>query len=373
MNTLTKWILGIVVLAVIVWIGMSMSNKAPTETGPIKIGFISPLTGNAAVIGVQQKNAIQLAVNEINSSGGVRGRLLEMIYEDSMCDAKEAVSAVRKLIDVDGVKIILGDVCSAATLSAKSITEENKIIVFTWGSSPEITNQSKYIFRNSPSDDAAGSNLATVVYEMGFKTVGIITLNADFTNAFFGPFELAFTNLGGTITTKEVNVPDTTDFRTSVLKLKESNAEAIIVLGTEPKSTGIMVKQIRDGGLQQQLFSAYAFSSPVAAEVAGKENAKGLIFIDAPKLSSEVSSAKNFLEKYVAEFGESPQGSEFYAGAAYDSVYIISDALMECAEHDSDCIKKTLSGMTFSGVLGDYTLGEDGNVSGINYSVNTVE
>lgn len=363
----------IYILSVIIILFFLLGCTSPKDSVPIRIGFISPLSTDAAVIGVQQMNAVKLAVAEINREGGVNGRPLDIIYEDSKCDSKEAVNAVNKLINIDKVSIVLGDICSGAVMATKPILESNKVVTFTWGSNPDITKDSEYLFRNSPSDEVAGKELAEYIYQQKrIKSLAILTLNADFTNAFLIPFKSRFKELGGEVLSEEINLPATTDFRTSIIKIKEKDPEVIFILGTQPENTGLMVKQLREQGLSQQIYSAYAFSSPAAVDAAGKENAKGIIYIDAPQLDKTNSISATFLNNYYQQYGEKPKGSEFYAAAAYDSVYIIKGALAKCGE-DNLCIKTNLQNVQFSGALGKYSIDSDGNVVGVKYSIRQVE
>ncbi|MFH1650141.1 MAG: ABC transporter substrate-binding protein [Candidatus Woesearchaeota archaeon] len=362
----------IAVIVLFVLTTMLIAGCTSKSSQTIKVGFISPLSTDAAIIGVQQMNAVKLAVDEINAEGGINGKQLEVIYEDSKCDGKEAVNAVNKLISVDNVHVILGDICSGATLAVKPITEENAVLMFTWGSSPDVTKNSSYIVRNSPADDSAGKELAQYIYSHGTSKLAVLTLNSDFTNALLVPLKQEFERLGGTIVAYESLDPSASDFRASVTKIKQGSPDAIVVLGTDPANTGAMVRQVREQGLEQQLYSAYAFSAPSAVEAAGSENAKGLVYLDAPSLNESNNDAESFIEKYTSTYGSTPQGSEFYAAAAYDSVYIIKDALLACGQ-DTGCMKNEITGTEFNGALGSYGFTESGDVRNVGFSMNRIE
>ena len=112
-----KIIIGIVVIILIV-VGISYFGKnssQPTSQEPIKIGFIGSLSGDAASYGETEKNTTELALEEINSKGGINGRVVNIVYEDGKCNGKDATNAVQKLINIDKVKIIFGGTCSAET------------------------------------------------------------------------------------------------------------------------------------------------------------------------------------------------------------------------------------------------------------------
>ena len=109
MNKTTKIILGLVILIIIVlaiYLGVGKKQTSITEKEPIKIGAILPLTGSAAPNGIYQKNGIDLAIDEINSNGGVNGRKIEVIYDDSKNDPAEGVSAFNKIVNTKKVSML---------------------------------------------------------------------------------------------------------------------------------------------------------------------------------------------------------------------------------------------------------------------------
>ena len=172
MNKTAKIILGLIIVAAIIWIGVGLIK--PVSTEPIKIGYIGPLTGGVAAYGETEKNVIELALQEINSSGELN-RKLEVIYEDGKCDGKDAATAAQKLINIDKVKIILGGACSAETLAAAPLAEENKVILFSsFASNPSISQAGDYIFRNCFSDADFGKADAEFIVSRGIKRVAAL-------------------------------------------------------------------------------------------------------------------------------------------------------------------------------------------------------
>src|SRR4051812_22363375 len=106
MNKTAKIVLWIVVLVLIIWGISSISKNANqvADTGPIKIGFIGPLTGDAAAYGEPISNSVKMAEKQINDAGGINNRQVQVIFEDAKCDGQTAASAAQKLVNVDKVK-----------------------------------------------------------------------------------------------------------------------------------------------------------------------------------------------------------------------------------------------------------------------------
>ena len=128
------------------------------ESSPYRIGVMESLTGPGETYGTVANQAKQMAVDEINAEGGIDGRMLELVVEDSKCGAQDAIAAYNKLTDVDGVKIILGTSCSGAMLGVAPLAEADGIVLFSGlASNPDIANAGDYIFRTQISDIQVGS------------------------------------------------------------------------------------------------------------------------------------------------------------------------------------------------------------------------
>src|SRR3989344_5259538 len=183
------WALVVIVILTLLftWGG----DKVPKETGPIKVGVIAPLTGDAAAYGEPLTNIVKMAVEEVNNAGGVDGRTIELVIEDGKCNGKDGGSATQKLVNVDGVKVILGGFCSSESLAAIPIAEAAKVLVLSAGSSsPDLTGASPYFFRNYPSDSAQGKVLAQIAYnDKGWKKVAFLQEQTDYAVGIYKAFE----------------------------------------------------------------------------------------------------------------------------------------------------------------------------------------
>ena len=156
----------IVIVIAIVVVYTTQNIVANRGTGAIKIGFIGPLTGDAASYGKPISNAVRMAVDVINQSDGINGRPIEVIYENGGCNKEDALRATQKLVYIDKVRMIIGGICSGETLAVLPIAEKEKIILLSpSSSSPELTGAGEYFFRNTPSDLKSGEKLAQLITE----------------------------------------------------------------------------------------------------------------------------------------------------------------------------------------------------------------
>src|SRR3989344_222432 len=204
--------------------------------GSYKIGVMLPLTGDAAAVGLPEQRGIKIAIDEMNAKGGVNGRKLEAIYEDSKCNAKDGNAAAQKLVNVDKVKVIVGGVCSGATLGASPITEENKVILISpSATSPDITNAGDFVFRVAPSDAYAGIVTSDYAFnDLKTKKAALITETTDYAQGLRRVFKENFAKLGGEIVADETYNPEDTDFRTQVTKVKAASPEVIYLIPQAP-------------------------------------------------------------------------------------------------------------------------------------------
>jgi len=155
-------------------------NSWGDTTTPIKIWVITPLAWGAAVYGEDATRAYNYVVDKVNADGGIDGREVELIYENGACGWKEATNAIQKLINIDGVTMILGWVCSAETIPAGQIAQQNEVVlVSALSSSPEISNIGDYVFRYW-NDADAGVSVAGYLESQWAQSISLITENSDY-------------------------------------------------------------------------------------------------------------------------------------------------------------------------------------------------
>ena len=172
----------VVIVVLVVWGVVSLVNREePTGEGPIKIGFVGPLSGDAAVYGESERDAVALAIEKVNADGGIDGRTLELIAEDGLCNGKDAANAMQKLVNVDGVKFVIGGFCSSESLAIVPIGEKNGVLMFSPGSSsPDLTGISDLFVRNYPSDATQGQILAELANSKGWTNVAFLQEQTDY-------------------------------------------------------------------------------------------------------------------------------------------------------------------------------------------------
>jgi len=365
MKKTVLWLIGLIIIVIII-VAISGSSK-PSNTGPIKIGFIGPLTGDTATFGEPVSNGIRLAEKEIDATGGINGRQVQVIYEDGKCDGPTAVSAVQKLVNVDGVKFIIGGVCSGEVLATASITDAAKVLVISpSATSPKISGISQYVFRNAPSDAGRGIAIADRL-ALTFKKPAIISEQTDYSQGLHDTYVAELNKKSLKIVADETYDSNTTDFRSVLLKLKSAQPDAIFLNPQSPANLVRLAKQARAIGINAQ-FVASEFNDPTVAG-AGPAT-EGMLIAVAPDLSSE-GKGGDLLKSYKAAYGKDAT-YPYYVGAAYDDLNLFVQGIKQNGE-DTTKVRDYLRDLKgYDGTIGTYSFDSNGDIVGITFTFQKV-
>ena len=340
---------------------------------PFTIGAMDALTGVAESYGNPLHQAKLLAVEEINAAGGINGRELKLIVEDSKCGAQDAITAYKKLTDVDGVKIILGTTCSGSMLGAAPLAEKDGVVLLSASAtSPDIASAGDYwvapwwprIFRTAINDLRLGIDMGNTLWVDGRRSIATITESTDYAEGTRRAVVEQFEKLGGSVVAAEGYSSDVIDFRSQLTKLFEKNPDALLLAAQGEASGGTIIKQSRELGYDGPIYSEIVPTAPGALGIAG-EAATGLkAVIPNPDLASP--AGKEFLANFKARYGK-VASLPWFQGSAYDDVYIAAECLKQTNDdQDVDGFRDCLNNITWTGAIGDdYSFDENGDVVGL--------
>ena len=356
-------LVGIAVIAGAYFI-LTKENQ-PSSNSPIRIGYVGPLTGDGAVWGIVEKNAIELGMKEINTAGGINGRPLALISEDGKCEGAAGVAAFQKLISVDEIKIIFVS-CSQEIIPIAPIAQEKKVIAWTsYASASSISDLGEYVFRNSYSNTQMASAMARVTALKG-KRAAILSEVSAFASDLRDIFINDFTINGGTITANENFQQGVKDFRAQIAKIISTQPEVVVINPTSPATGIAALQQLRELGFKGQVIGNF-FGGSKSVQV--MPEAQGMIYVSDP-VFAESPAKKHAFEAYAEEYGSTPD-LEWPLGARYDAIYILRDALAAVGD-DPVKVKDYLHNMPsdFKGVLGSYRFKKDsGDITNIQPSI----
>ena len=292
---------------------------------PISIGAVLPLSGDAARWGIPPRNAAELAIDEINGAGGIDGGTLRLMAEDDRCQPAEGVAAFNKIMAAVTTPVILGAVCSSATLAIAPLAEASKTVLISPAStSPKVTNAGDFVFRVISSGSLRGKVFAEYLYhERGLRRLAVLYINNEGGIGGSSSFKAQFTQLGGTIVREEPYEQGVTDIRAQLTRIRDTNAEGVLV-GSYPSDTVLALRQARELQLKLPLFfTTEAVQNPEVLRDAG-DAADGAVYILAASATGPVPDAFN--RAYEAKFGHRP---ELFAAEGYDIVRLVGNAMAE--------------------------------------------
>jgi len=338
----------------------NVAVNQPQDTTPIKIGWLSPLTGDLAGVGTAIKNAVAMGVKEINAQGGINGRPLDIVYEDSACDPKVASAAGSKLINIEKVTAILGAGCTGETLAVAPMAEQNKVVMLSFASTgPAVTTAGDYIFRDVPSDSYVGKYTADFTFNtLGKKKAAILFSKADFTEQIANIFTDEFKKLGGEIVATESALQTDTDLRTQLTKIKNSGAD-VLFFPTYTENTLAGLKQAKDLNLSLPTLGIDGFDDPKVLSAVGAE---GVMY---PKPVSQENA--EFKTKFLAENGG--DSIPVYVTQGYDALNILVQTMKKVGT-SGEAIKNELYNVkNYAGVSGNISFDKNGDLEKSEYEM----
>ncbi len=364
-NAKTLWgLVAIVVVVGLVWYGASSRQTKQT----VRLGFVGPLTGDVAVLGVPMQKAALLAQEEINAAGRVGGKPLDIKFEDGLCNGKDAAQATQKLLGIDGVKFIIGGSCSGEMLAmAPLVANGEAVLISPSATSPKITTAGDFVFRNAPSDALQAAVMARYAYQkLGLKKAAVISENTDYGQGLREAFKKLWTDFAGQIAADEVYNTGETDFRTVAKKLTQDSPEAIYIVPNSPASGLLIAKQVRGVGYQGQLLTAEVL---VNNETAKEASVQGLIHTDIAFGSS--AKTKIFLDAYKARYGTEPEYKMFVANT-YTLVYLFKEAIEKAGENTAKVRDFLYDLKDWDSAVGKLTFDKNGDPASASYAIKKV-
>ena len=320
----------------------------------IKIGFPGPVTGPASFLGQHMKWGAEQAVDEINKRGGVLGRKLSFVMQDSVCRPADSVAAVEKLLSQDKVDVLLGDLCSGATLALMPVVEKaGKPMIVSISTLPEITAKAgvggnKWVFRTVANDLMLGAVIARQA--AGYKTISVLAEDTDYGRT---AVKLLKERLGAaaTFVSEDYVKPSETDFLPMLTKYRSTKPDAIAVYMLDQQGMNVM-KQYVQFGLTMPLIGRPPLVSPLVTDMlaSGKFNTSWTVYpyYDQYRSADNDAFAKPFTEK-------NKQGPHYVAFGIYEGVMIAADAIKRAGSTEANAVREALVKSNYKGILGPIT------------------
>jgi branched-chain amino acid transport system substrate-binding protein len=251
--------------------GAATSRRAGAEPAePITLGVSGPLTGPNAQYGTQWKQGFDLALEEVNSSGGINGRKLAYTFEDSQSDPRQAVAIAQKFVSDPKILMELGDFSSPASMAASPIYQRAGLVQFGFTNShPDFTKGGDFMWSTSVSQADEQPLLALyAVRHLGLKKLAVLHQNTDWGRTSRDYFVKAAKDYGGDVVVTEGYIPDERDFRSTLVRVRDSNPDGLILISYYSDGA-LIARQARQVGLNQTICAASSVYSPKFLELGG--------------------------------------------------------------------------------------------------------
>ncbi len=349
-----------IVAAIFIVLFATMSGHAQE---PVKIGAIFSVTGAASFLGEPEKNTVMMLKDEINKAGGINGRPVEVIIEDSKSDESAAVLAAKKLIERDKVVAIVGPSTTGESMAVLKIATNSHVPLISAAAGASITqpvNERYWVFKTAQYDTSAVEAIYIHMKKQGIGTIGIISVTTGFGDAGRKALQELAVKFGISIVADERYGPKDTDMTTQLAKIKASGAKAVINWSVGPGQV-VVAKNWTALKMGIPLYQSHGWGSKKNIELAGKA-AEGIIaplsrIVVWDKLADkhpQKAALRKYAQEYEARFKAEPGA---FGGYAYDALMLVVEAARKVGPDRAkirDYIENNIK--KWSGVSGVFTM-----------------
>ena len=328
----------------------------------VLFGEVGSLTGPEASFGISTRNGIELAINQANAAGGIKGKKIAVRVYDDQSKPEEAANAATRLVNQDHVKVILGEVASTNSLAMAPKAQEAHVPMISPSSTnPKVTQVGNYIFRVCFIDPFQGFVMAKFAHD-NLKITRAAVLKdqkSDYSLGLTEFFTRKFTEMGGKIATTEAYAKGDSDFRAQLTAIKAQKPEAIYVPGYYT-DVGIIARQARELGISKKipLLGGDGWQSYKLFELGGSA-IEGSYFSDHYSPDNPSPVVQKFLTEYKAAYGSVPDS---LAGLGYDAARVAIAAMQRAPDLSGPAVRDAIAQTKdFPGVTGAITLDESRN------------
>ena len=328
----------------------------------ILLGEVGSLTGSEATFGISTRNAIELAINEVNAAGGVKGRKIEVRVYDNQSKPEEAAQAANRLINQDNVLLILGEVASSNSMAMAEKAQPAKVpMISNASTNPKVTEIGDYIFRVCFIDPFQGYVMAKFSHDnLKLNKVAVLRdLGSAYSQGLADVFERKYTEMGGKIVARETYTKGSTDFRSQLTAIKRESPDAIYIPGYY-NDIGLIARQARELGITATLMGGDGWDSEKLFELGGSA-VEGSYFSNHYSPDDPNPRVQKFIASYKKAYGSVPDS---LAALGYDAAMVAVDAIKRAPSFDRAAIRDAIAQTkNFHGVTGSITLDEKRNAT----------
>jgi len=340
-------------------------SLANAET--IKIAIAGPQTGDVAQYGDMQFTGANMAVARINAAGGVNGDMLEAVHYDDACEPKQAVAVANKIVN-DGIKFVIGHLCSGSTQPASDVYEDEGILSITPASTnPEITERGyKMIFRTIGLDSDQGPTAGRFIADtIKPSTVAVIHDKQQYGEGIATAVYKTLEQKGVNVVLFEGVNKGNKDFSPLIAKLQKEKVDFIYYGGYHPE-LGQLLRQAAEKGLKAQFMGPEGVGNKDISQIAGRAS-EGLLVTLPPAFDMRPEN-KDLVAAFKAK-NKDPSGA--FVMTSYAAVEVLAEAIAGAKTQDTEALQAYLRSHSFKTPMGDISFNDKGDLKGFDFEIYT--
>lgn len=341
-------------------VGCGNGQGSSDDAGEIVIGAIGPLSGAASTYGQSVKNGAQVFLDKVNENGGIDGKQVVLKFEDDEADPTKSINAYDKLVNQDGVKLLLGPVTSgAANAVGPNATADGVPMITPSGTETNLTTTGgEYVFRTCYIDATQGEVISKYASEnLGAKTMVILyNKDSDYSIGIAEAAKAQFESNGGTVVEYISYNDGDKDFSAQLTNIKSSNPD-VLVLPDYYSVVPVIADQARKIGITSQLMGGDGWDSPELVKIGG-DAVEGAVFVNHYSPDDSDPEVQEFVNSYKEKYGETPDA---FAALSYSTLQLFEEAITKAGSTDGEAVKDALKNIDVDTISGNIRFDENRN------------
>ncbi|WP_291052417.1 ABC transporter substrate-binding protein [Herbiconiux sp.] len=334
------------------------SDAGSSSGGDIALGYTATLTGDFASYGLEMREGVDLAVEQINAAGGIDGRQVTIVSADDEGSPANGPVVAQQFCDDSSIAAVLGYSFSSVALAALPVYDQCGLpVVASAVTSPELTGASSVFFRDVFTDAYQGAAMGEHVYDGGTKKVAVLYQQDDYGQGVSEAFSTAFEEAGGTVTSSQAYQLGTVDFATLINTALADSPDGVFIGGFYTEAAKIAT-QLRSSGSDLPIYGTDGAVSPDLVSLGG-DSVEGMTVYSAFSAAAGTPAATDFVAAFNEKFDKDPSS---WAALAYDATNVVAQAITDAGSTDRADVATALAAIDgFAGVTGDISFDDGGD------------
>ena len=341
-------------------VGCGNGQGSSGDSDEIVIGAIGPLSGGASTYGQSVKNGAQIFLDKVNANGGIDGKQVVLKFEDDEADPTKAINAYDKLVNQDGVGLLLGPVTSgAANAVGPNATADGVPMITPSGTETNLTTTGgEFVFRTCYIDATQGEVIAKYSTEnLGAKTMAVLyNKDSDYSIGIAEAAKTQFESNGGKVVEYVSYNEGDKDFSAQLTNIKGSNPD-VLVLPDYYSVVGVIADQARKIGITSQLMGGDGWDSPELVKIGG-DAVEGAFFVNHYSPNDTDEAVQEFVNSYKEKYGQTPDA---FAALSYSTLQLFEEAITKAGSTDGEAVKEALKNIEGETISGNIKFDENRN------------